>query len=282
MAINKRGRQSFVLPQLPVIQHWASIAGKKESEGPLAHTFDITSQDTLFGQKTWEQAEKRMQQMSEEFQKMVNDFFAIQRRDSAAMKEVQTKLEILDDEFQMKHRRNPIHHMQSRLKTIQSMMEKLQRKQFAVSMESAMENLKDIAGIRVICSYVQDVYTVAKLLTSQDDIRLVEMRDYIRSPKPNGYRSLHLIITVPVFFAQQKRQVKVEVQIRTIAMDFWASLEHKMYYKFEGNAPENIRRELKECADLVAFLDQKMLAINEEIQRYAGEAEDDDTIIFAQ
>ena len=130
--------------------------------------------------------EKRTQQMSEEFQRMVDDFFAIQCRYSAAIKEVQTKLEILDDEFQMKHRRNPIHHIESRLKSIQSMMEKLSRKHFTVSMQSAVENLHDIAGIRVICSYVQDVYTVARLLTTQDDVTLVEMRDYIRNPKPNG------------------------------------------------------------------------------------------------
>ena len=138
--------------------------------------------------------ETRMQQMSEDFQRMMDEFFSIQCRYSAAMREIQTKLEILDDEFQMRHRRNPIHHMQSRLKSIQSMMEKLQRKQFAVSMESAVENLYDIAGIRVICSYVQDVYTVAQLLTSQDDIRLIRTRDYIKSPKANGYRSLHLLV----------------------------------------------------------------------------------------
>ena len=215
--------------------------------------------------------EKRMQQMSEEFQKMVNDFFAIQCRYSAAMKEVQTKLEILDDEFQMKHRRNPIHHMQSRLKTIQSMMEKLQRKQFAVSMESAMENLKDIAGIRVICSYVQDVYTVAKLLTSQDDIRLVEMRDYIRSPKPNGYRSLHLLVEVPVFLQEGRIMVPVEVQIRTIAMDFWASLEHSMRYKAAGRVPEDICEELHEVGEDIAALDKKMQSIHDRIEALIAE-----------
>ena len=209
--------------------------------------------------------EKRMQQMSEEFQRMMDDFFAVQCRYSAAMKEVQTKLEILDDEFQMKHRRNPIHHIESRLKSIQSIMEKLSRKQRRVSMESAVENLTDIAGIRVICSYVQDVYTVAKLLTSQDDIRLVEMRDYIRNPKPNGYRSLHLIVEVPVFLQEGRIPVPVEVQIRTIAMDFWASLEHSMRYKANGIVPQDICDELQQVGEDIALLDNKMQSIHDRI-----------------
>ena len=140
--------------------------------------------------------------LSNEFKQMVDDFFAVQCRYQAAIREIQTKLEILDDEFQMRHQRNPIHHMQSRMKTIQSMMEKLRRKGFELSIASAVENLTDIAGIRVICSYVQDVYTVANLLTSQDDVQLVRVRDYIQIPKENGYRSLHMIVEVPVFLAE--------------------------------------------------------------------------------
>ena len=210
--------------------------------------------------------EKRMQQMSVEFQKMVDDFFSIQCRYSAAMKEVQTKLEILDDEFQMKHRRNPIHHIESRLKSIQSMMEKLSRKQYAISMQSAVENLTDIAGIRVICSYVQDVYTVARLLTTQDDVKLVELRDYIRQPKANGYRSLHLIVEVPVFLQEGRMMIPVEVQIRTIAMDFWASLEHSMRYKAHGSVPADICEELQEVGEDIAALDRKMQAIHDRIE----------------
>ena len=210
--------------------------------------------------------ETRMQQMSADFQRMVDDFFAIQCRYSAAMKEVQTKLEILDDEFQMKHRRNPIHHIESRLKSIQSMMEKLSRKQYAVSMQSAVENLTDIAGIRVICSYVQDVYTVARLLTSQDDVKLVELRDYIRQPKANGYRSLHLIVEIPVFLQDGRVIVPVEVQIRTIAMDFWASLEHSMRYKAQGLVPPDICEELQEVGEDIAVLDHKMQAIHDRIE----------------
>lgn len=215
--------------------------------------------------------EKRIQQMSAEFQRMVDDFFSIQCRYSAAMREIQTKLEILDDEFQMKHKRNPIHHMQCRLKSIQSMMEKLSRKQYSVSMQSAVENLKDIAGIRVICSYVQDVYTVARLLTSQDDIRLIEMRDYIRSPKPNGYRSLHLIVEIPVFLQEGRLMVPVEVQIRTIAMDFWASLEHAMRYKACGNVPEDICQELQQAGEDIAALDRRMQAIHDRIEAVVAE-----------
>ena len=155
-----------------------------------------------------------------EFQKMVDDFFAVQCRYQAAIRQVQTKLENLDDEFQMKHRRNPIHHMQSRMKTIRSMMEKLQRKHLQQSIASAVGNLTDIAGIRVICSYLQDVYTVADLLTSQDDVHVVKVRDYIKNPKSNGYRSLHLVVEVPVYLSEGRLSVPVEVQIRTIAMDF--------------------------------------------------------------
>lgn len=208
-----------------------------------------------------------MQQRNSEFQKMVNDFFAIQCRYSAAMREVHTKLEILDDEFQARHKRNPIHHMQSRMKSIQSMMEKLQRKQFAVSMDSAVENLHDIAGIRVICSYVQDVYTVASLLTSQDDVKLIEVRDYIKQPKANGYRSLHLIVEVPVFLQEGRITVPVEVQLRTIAMDFWASLEHSMRYKADAVIPEDISQELQEVGADIAVLDQRMQALHDRIEK---------------
>ena len=215
--------------------------------------------------------EKRMQQMSADFQRMMDDFFAIQCRYSAAMKEVQTKLEILDDEFQMKHRRNPIHHIESRLKSIQSVMEKLSRKHYAVSMQSAVDNLTDIAGIRVICPYVQDVYTVARLLTTQDDVKLVEMRDYIRNPKANGYRSLHLIVEIPVFLQSGRILVPVEVQIRTIAMDFWASLEHSMRYKAAGKVPEDICEELYEVGEDIAALDQKMQTIHDRIEALIAE-----------
>ena len=205
---------------------------------------------------------QHLQQVSEEFQHMVEEFFLVQSRYSAAIKEIQTKLEILDDEFQMRHRRNPIHHMQSRLKTIQSMLEKLKRKNYEVSINSAVKNLQDIAGIRVICSYVQDVYTIANLLVSQDDVHLVRMADYIREPKPNGYRSLHLIIETPIFLHDQKKLMKVEVQFRTISMDWWASLEHRIRYKKDLQMEEGLHRELFECAEQSAELDRRMERIH--------------------
>ena len=210
--------------------------------------------------------DERMQKMTAEFQRLMDEFFAIQCRYSAAMKEVQTKLEILDDEFQARHRRNPIHHIESRMKSIQSITEKLRRKGAAVSMQSAVENLTDIAGIRVICSYVQDVYTVANLLTSQDDVKLLRVRDYIQSPKANGYRSLHLIIEIPVFLQEGRVPVPVEVQIRTIAMDFWASLEHSMRYKAAGSVPADICAELQEAGEDIAALDNRMQAIHDRIE----------------
>lgn len=203
--------------------------------------------------------------LPEDFRRMVDEFFTVQCRYQAAIREVQTKLEILDDEFQTRHQRNPIHHMQSRMKSIPSMMEKLRRKQFDLSIASAVDHLTDIAGIRVICSYVQDVYAVANLLTGQDDVRLVRLRDYILHPKENGYRSLHMIVEVPVFLAEGRVLVPVEVQIRTIAMDFWASLEHSLRYKANGEVPAEISDELKQTATDIAALDQRMQSIHDRV-----------------
>ena len=206
----------------------------------------------------------------QDMQRTVDDFFVLQCRYSAAMREVQTKLEILDEEFHSCHRRNPIHHIESRLKTIPSMMEKLLRKCYPVSMDSAVEKLFDIAGIRVVCSYVEDVYTVARLLTSQDDVKVLHVRDYIRNPKENGYRSLHLILEIPVFLQEGRVNVPVEVQLRTIAMDFWASLEHSMRYKAQGEVPEDISRELVEASQDVAALDRRMQSLQDRIERLTG------------
>lgn len=211
--------------------------------------------------------------LSDEFQQMVDDFFAVQCRYQAAIREIQTKLEILDDEFQMRHKRNPIHHMQSRMKTIQSMMEKLSRRNAQRSIASAVENLTDIAGIRVICSYVEDVYAVAELLTKQDDIHVLKVHDYIKQPKPNGYRSLHLVLEIPVFLSEGRILVPVEVQIRTIAMDFWASLEHSLKYKAQGMVPEDISRQLVQTASDIAVLDQRMQSIHDQVEAMAEDSE---------
>ena len=195
----------------------------------------------------------------------------------AALREVNTKLETLNNEFKIKHQYNPIEHMTSRIKSPESIAKKMQHNNRELTVGNIVRYINDVAGIRVICSFTSDIYRIAKLIAKQSDVTVLKVKDYIKDPKPNGYKSYHMIVSVPIFLADTMVNAKVEIQIRTIAMDFWASLEHKMYYKFEGNAPESIRRELKECADLVAFLDQKMLAINEEIKHYSGEEEDEDT-----
>lgn len=193
---------------------------------------------------------------------------------SAALKEVNTKLEILNAEFQMAHRYNPIEHLSARIKSPESIAKKLRHQGRAVTVENIVRYINDVAGIRIICSFTSDIYLLSELIRKQSDVKVLKIKDYIANPKPNGYTSYHMIVSVPIFLSDMTIDTKVEIQIRTIAMDFWASLEHKMYYKFEGNAPENIRRELKECADLVGFLDRKMLAINEEIKKYSDEEED--------
>ena len=181
----------------------------------------------------------------------------------SALKEIRTKLEILNDEFRLVHQYNPIEHIESRLKTDESITRKLMRKGKEITVENIQKYIDDIAGVRVICSFTPDIYRIVDMIASQDDIEVLKTKDY---PKINGYRSYHLIVRVPIFLSDKVVRTKVEIQIRTVAMDFWASLEHKIYYKYEGNTPEYIKQELKECADLVAFLDSKMLAINEEVR----------------
>ncbi len=185
----------------------------------------------------------------------------------SAIKEVKTKLDILDDELKIRRKRNPIEYMKSRVKTPGSIMDKLQRKGLNMSIESAKKNLNDIAGIRVICSFVGDIYDIAEMLKRQDDIKLIEEKDYIKNPKSNGYRSLHLVVEVPIFFSDHVEPVRVEVQIRTIAMDFWASLEHKLYYKTSGESPVHITNDLKECADVIASTDMRMQDIQREVEK---------------
>lgn len=186
----------------------------------------------------------------------------------SALKEINTKLEILNNEFKLAHQYNPIEHITSRLKTPKSITKKLQRYEKELTVENIIKYINDVAGIRIICSFTSDIYRIADLISKQSDIKVLKIKDYIANPKPNGYTSYHMIITVPVFLSDMTIDTKIEVQIRTIAMDFWASLEHKIHYKFEGNAPDHISNELKECSELVAYLDQKMLSINEEVQKY--------------
>ncbi|QFK73278.1 GTP pyrophosphokinase family protein [Pradoshia sp. D12] len=179
-----------------------------------------------------------------------------------------TKLEILNQEFELIHNYNPIEHIKSRMKSPQSIMKKLKRKNLDITVENAQQNVRDIAGIRISCSFTTDIYAIVDALGKQDDIHIIEIKDYIKNPKSNGYRSLHLITEIPVFFSNCKKWMPVEIQIRTIAMDFWASLEHKIYYKFSKDVPEHLLQELKGSADMIAELDDKMLRINEEVQIY--------------
>ena len=186
---------------------------------------------------------------------------------NAAIKEVDTKIEILSEDFAVRHDYNPIHHIEKRLKSPQGIEDKLRRLQCDVSIPSARENILDIAGIRVVCNFVEDVYEVAHMLTSQNDIRVNTCKDYIANPKPNGYRSLHLSLMVPVFLLDECLEVPVEVQIRTVAMDFWASLEHQLRYKKDKEIPARIDIELKACAEVSATLDKRMQKIFNELNK---------------
>lgn len=185
---------------------------------------------------------------------------------NAALKEINTKIEILNDEFLHVHNYNPIEHVKSRIKTADSIVRKLKRNGYEVNIDNMVQYLNDIAGIRIICSFTSDIYTIAEMISNQSDVKVLQIKDYIANPKDNGYKSYHLVVTVPIFLSDGPVDTKVEIQIRTIAMDFWASLEHKMYYKFEGNAPEDISKDLKECAEIVEMLDARMLSLNEAIQ----------------
>lgn len=189
---------------------------------------------------------------------------------NSALKEINTKLEILNDEFKFVHQYNPIEHIKSRIKSGESIIAKLQRQGRDITLENIQTYIDDIAGIRVTCSFTTDIYRIVDMISSQNDIEVLKTKDYFRDPKPSGYRSYHMIVTVPIFLSDRVVPTKVEIQIRTVAMDFWASLEHKIYYKYEGNVPEHIRAELRECSDMASFLDAKMLALNEEVKEYKG------------
>ena len=191
---------------------------------------------------------------------------------SAAVREVRTKVEILDEEFRTRYAHNPIHHIDSRLKSPQSMMKKLARKGLPQTLEAAEANLNDIAGIRIVCNYLDDIYRIADLLQRQRDVEFVHRRDYIENPKESGYRSLHLVIRIPVFLSSHTELVPVEVQIRTIAMDFWASLEHQLRYKSNHETTQQLRRRLQQCAEASAALDREMQDIYREINGCASDA----------
>ena len=184
---------------------------------------------------------------------------------NAALKMIETRMEILNDEFQHVHCYNPIEHIKARIKTPESIVKKLKRDGRESTIDNMVKYINDIAGIRIICSFTSDIYRIADMICEQKDIQVVAVKDYITFPKASGYKSYHMIVTVPVYLSDRTVDTKVEIQIRTVAMDFWASLEHKIHYKFEGDVPENIKNELVECARMVSDLDIRMLKLNEEI-----------------
>ena len=191
-----------------------------------------------------------------------NDLMMMYR---CTVREVRTKLEVLNDEFSVEYKRNPISFIKTRIKKPESIYKKLKKLGYDFTAENIQNQLNDVAGIRVVCAFIDDIYTIADLIAKQDDITIIKVKDYIKNPKVSGYKSFHMHVTVPIFLSDRVVDTKVEIQIRTIAMDFWASLEHKIYYKFEGHAPEYISRDLRACAEIVSNLDAKMLQLNEAI-----------------
>ena len=179
----------------------------------------------------------------------------------SALKEVGTKLEILNDEFQHVHQYNPIEHIKTRVKTAESIVKKLKRYGYETSIENMVKYINDIAGVRLICSFTSDIYRLAEMIGNQSDLKVLSIKDYIKNPKESGYKSYHMLVSVPIFLSDSVVDTKVEIQIRTIAMDFWASLEHQLKYKTEGDVPDEIAAELKDCSDVIANTDQRMQKI---------------------
>ena len=203
---------------------------------------------------------------NEELREETKEFFAMQHVYAAAIKEITTKLEILDEEFHIKYDHNPIHHIESRLKSIQSIYAKLKKKNLPLETEAVKENIYDIAGVRVICNYVDDIEKMAELLLKQNDVTLIRIKDYVNNPKENGYRSLHIVVKVPIFLAESVEDTPVEIQIRTIAMDFWASLEHRLKYKSDEKVSKELAARLKVCAEKINAIDKEMQRIYKEIK----------------
>ena len=197
----------------------------------------------------------------------IDHFRDLLMRYHSAMREVQTKLEILNDDLSLQNRRNPIENIYSRVKKPISIAGKLKRLGKPITVNAVREYLNDVAGIRVICSYIDDIYSIAKMLSKQSDVNVISTKDYIKNPKPNGYRSYHMVVEIPVFFSENTENMRVEIQIRTVAMDYWASLEHELRYKNEDKIPLNVSRDLKECAETIASIDKKMLELRKKIEQ---------------
>lgn len=196
-----------------------------------------------------------------------------------ALDEITTKVNILQEEFRLTHESSPIEHVNTRVKSPESLFKKVAKQKVGLSLQEIKENIRDIAGIRIICSFVSDIYRVFDMIKRQTDIEIVEVKDYIKQPKPNGYQSLHVIMKVPVFMSDRMEKVYVEMQIRTIAMDFWASLEHKIYYKYNKQVPSYLTDELHEAAIAASQLDQKMERLNNEVNVLKAHNQEDDRLL---
>jgi len=202
----------------------------------------------------------------DDFYKMAFQFQRIMMVYESAIKQIETKLDILNKEYKVTGNRNPIQTVKSRIKSPDSIAKKLEKKNLPVNFDCMIENLHDIAGVRVICPYISDIYTVRDILLKQPDLTLLKQHDYIENPKESGYRSLHLVVSIPVYLTDSVQNVKVEIQLRTIAMDFWASLEHELHYKNEEKVPDSVRRELFRVAETIAMTDREMQEIAMELR----------------
>lgn len=213
------------------------------------------------------------------FEELRFDYMQIRGVYQAAIREIDARLKTLDSEFSYRHRHNPIHHIESRVKSLPSIVKKLRSLGIPVSIINAKKNLHDIAGVRVVCRYVDDIYRIANLLLSQDDVLLIQEKDYIKNPKENGYRSLHIVVDVPVYMIEGRLFTPVEIQIRTVAMDFWATLEHGIRYKASEEVPDSIVHELRECADVITDTDYRMQRIFKALQMVHDREEEEEAEI---
>lgn len=258
----------------------SSLNSKKYMESLIADTTDSQIHDLSSEVISMNNpVVNTMRNHTKEILSFMIEFKELMMMYKCAIKEIKTKFEILDTEFKIRYQRNPINFIKTRLKSTTSIIEKMRRKNIPFTLENIEKHIHDVAGVRVICSYADDIYSIAEALIRQDDIKLIEKKDYIAHPKPNGYRSLHLIVGIPVFFADQKRNMKVEVQIRTIAMDSWATLEHQLKYKRKITDEEEIAEQLKECADLIAVIDSRMLDIRTKIEANSSDPTEEEILL---
>jgi LacI family transcriptional regulator len=260
----------FVTPTLSVISDQAHQQGMKACELLLRN---INGDHTIYQEVVPMELKIR--------EDGINSYEQVMLIYRAALKQMNTRLEILSEEFQQRYKYNPIEHIKSRMKSGDSIARKLRRRGCESSLENMVRYCNDIAGIRIICSFTSDIYHLAEIISSQRDLEVILIKDYIKRPKPSGYKSYHMLVMMPVYFSEQIIETKVEIQIRTIAMDFWASLEHKIQYKFVGEAPEHIRAELLECSAMISALDAKMLSLNQEIMEQS-EMEDKAAALLEQ